>query len=158
MSSFFGFGKRKAPTGTSSDEPKGRIGEYYENELPVIMKFSIRLPDIAVQTHFTFLTVISWKYDGTSNNGMPPREVNNKMIALEDAIETIQSKSSEFVHAYSRTGNNLKELVYYSKGLSEFMPMLNKGLESHEPYPIEINFYEDSDWSELKKLLQDFRE
>lgn len=142
----------------SNTEPKGIIGRYYEGKFPVVVKFVNELPTIDTQKHFTSLTVVSWKYDGSSNNGMPTKEINEKMLVLEGALSKTIEKSKSYVHAYSRTGNNLKEFVYYSKGLDEFMPLLNETLQSHESYPIDIDFYEDPEWAELKKLLEDFKE
>ncbi len=142
----------------SNKEPKGIIGKYYEGKFPVIVKFVNELPATDIQKRLTTLTVVSWKYGGSSNNGMPTNEINKKLLALEDALSETMDKSKSFVHAYSRTGNNLKELVYYSKGMDEFMPLLNETLQSHERYPINIDFYEDPEWTELKKLLEDFRE
>lgn len=139
-------------------DTKGIIGRYYEGGFPVIVKFVNELPPIDIQKCLTSLTVISWKYDGSSNNGMPTNEINEKMLVLENALNKTMEISKLYVHAYSRTGNNLKELVYYSKGLDGFMPLLNEALQSHESYPIDIDFYEDSEWTELKKLLEDFKE
>lgn len=140
----------------SGEEYKGIIGRYYEDGLPVIMKFVNELPDQSVTDKLPALTVVSWKYDGSQNNGMPLEEVNNRMILLEDALEDSMGLSMIFTHAYSRTGNNLKELVYYTTKQEDFMAMLNRALESHEEYPIEIDFYNDKDWSEFKKVLKDF--
>ncbi len=142
----------------SNTEHKGIIGRYYENKFPVIVKFVNELPALEMQKRLTSLTVVSWKYDGSSNNGMPTKEINEKMVVLEDALSVTIEKSKSYFHAYSRTGNNLKELVYYSKGLDDFMPLLNETLQNHESYPIDIDFYEDPEWTELKKLLEDFKE
>jgi hypothetical protein len=158
MASIFGFGKSNAQKKASSEEPKGVIGRYYENNIPVIMRFVNELPDKKILDRFQYLTVISWKYDGSNNNGMPLKEINQKMIFLEDALEMSMQSSNIFTHAYSRTGNNLKEFVFYSTNQNDFMEMLNKALEKHEKYPIEITFYEDKEWTEFKKVLEDFKQ
>jgi hypothetical protein len=161
LKSLFGLGKKKNPEElieTKNDSDKdGIIGEYYENELPVIVKFVNRIPDEAIQTKLPMLTGISWKYDGSQRNGMPTNEINQRMIMLEAAIENSNSANKLFKHAYSRTGNNLKELIYYSNSQEEFMQNLNKTLAQHERYPIEIDFYEDKGWKEFRKLLNDFK-
>lgn len=140
----------------SVENNKGIIGEYYENELPVIVKFVNELPAQEIRSKFTILTVISWKYNGCNNNGMPEDEINLKMVSLESAIENSDNNNSNYTHAYSRTGNNIKELIYYSCSQETFMDNLNETLAENERYPIEINFYEDSEWLELQKLLRDF--
>lgn len=141
----------------SNSEQKGIIGRYYEEEFPVIVKFVNELPSIDTQKRLTSLTVVSWKYDGSANNGMPTKGINQKMLVLEDALNDTLEKTNLYYHAYSRTGNNLKEFVYYSKGMDVFMSLLNETLQSHESYPIDIAFYEDTEWTELKKLIEDFK-
>ena len=105
-----------------------------------------------------YLTVISWQYDGSNNNGMPEKEINNKMLVLEEALVSSMENSNIFTDAYFRTGNNLKEFVYYATNQVEFMRLLNQPLENHEAYPIEINFYEDRAWGDFKQLLTSFNE
>jgi hypothetical protein len=158
MLSIFGFSKSMAQSSNSQEELKGIIGEYYEDGLPVIMKFVNELPDQNVMDKLPILTVISWKYDGSQNNGMPLKKINKRMILLEEALEDSMESSKIFTHAYSRTGNNLKELVYYTTEQEAFMTMLNQALESHDEYPIDITFYEDKDWAEFKNVLKDFSE
>lgn len=157
MLSFFGLGKSKAQDESSANDKKGIIGRYYENELPVIMKFVNELPSEKKMVKLPFLAVISWKYDGSKNNGMPPKEINARMINLEEALENSTDKVNIFTHVYSRTGNNLKELVYYTTKQDEFMRTLNRILEDHDVYPIQINFYEDKEWTDFKKVLNDFK-
>ena len=137
-------------------EHKGIIGRYYENDLPVIVKFVNELPEKKTIDKLPFLTVVSWKYDGSENNGMPPKEINERMIVLEEALEKAMDSTSFFTHVYSRTGNNLKEFVYYSTNQEDFIYMINFTLEKHDVYPIEISFYEDRGWSDFKKVLEDF--
>jgi hypothetical protein len=164
MLSFFGLGKSNAQKNKipsekteSAEKPKGIIGRYYENELPVIVKFVNELPEKKIMSELPFLTVISWKYDGTERNGMPLKEVNDRMIILEEAIEKSMDSTELFTHVYSRTGNNLKELAYYSKSQKDFMEILNRTLEKHDSYPIEINFYEDKEWTDYKTVIKDFK-
>ena len=134
----------------------GIIGKYYENDLPVIVKFINELPDDFTRFKYPTLSIISWTYDGDKNNGMLLSDINHKMIDLENALESMMNSSKLYQHAYSRTGNNLKELVYYCTSKKDFMDLLNESLATHERYPIEITFYEDAQWSELKKLIEDF--
>ncbi len=79
------------------------------------------------------------------------------MIKLEDGLEVIDSREKLYFDAYSATGNNLKEFVFYIANREQFMMNFNKALKGHPAYPIEINFYEDKEWSELVKLQHDFK-
>lgn len=138
-------------------EEKGIIGRYYENYLPVIVKFLNELPETKVSSKLQTLVVISWKYNGDENNGMPLKNDNERMIILEDLIMNSEFLEKSFVHAYSRTGNNLKELNFYCETQKEFMRILNITLANNERFPIEIIFYEDKEWIEFKTLLKDFK-
>ncbi len=161
MRSFFGFGKKKRSKINKPESPSastGLIGRFYENDLPVIVKFNNEFPDNSFRAKHPMLTVVSWIYKGEENNGMPLSESNNKMMRLEQTLETVMDSSEAFLHAYSRTGNNLKELCYYSTSQDDFMKLFNAALAKQERYPIEINFFEDEEWSELKKLIAEFKE
>lgn len=140
----------------NAEEGKGIVGRVYEDGVPVIYKFVNELPDDAVRDNLSWLTVISWKYDGTSNNGMPLEDINQRMITLEDAIENHIENDNALRHVYSRTGNNLKELVYYIHDREQFLRAFNEILSGHPRYPIEINFYEDAEWKDFKRLRNDF--
>ena len=140
----------------ANSEEKGIIGRVYENDLPVIYKFVNEMPTRDVKEKFTWLTVISWKYDGNKNNGMPLEAINKKMMNLEDAVDKKIEAKGLCKHAYSRTGNNLKELIYYIHDREEFMEAFNKALSNHPQYPIEISFYADSAWEDFQQLLDDF--
>ncbi|SDK61396.1 DUF695 domain-containing protein [Microbulbifer yueqingensis] len=140
----------------NAEEGKGIIGRVYENGAPVIYKFVNELPGDDIRAGLPWLAVISWKYDGSSNNGMPLEKDNQGMIALEDAIEDHIESDGFLRHVYSRTGNDLKELVYYIGDQERFLEALNNTLGSHPRYPIEINFYEDRSWEDFRRLLTDF--
>lgn len=155
MASLFDFFKRKKKE--SRKKEKGTIARYYENDLPVILKFNDEFPEESIRLKYPKLTVISWKYKDQSQNGIPLPEINKKMIDLEEAVDKTMNKTNKYQHAYSRTGNNLKELVYYGTSQDEFMDLLNKTLAKHERYPIDIEFYDDPEWSEFKKLLEDLK-
>ena len=142
----------------NTEEEKGLIGRVYEEGAPVIYKLINQLPDDTVRSKLTWLTVISWKYDGSSSNGMPSNDENQKMITLEDTIEDHIENDEFLQHAYSRTGNNLKELVYYINDREKFLEVFNKTLSGHPRYPIEINFYQDAEWEDFERLLNGFSE
>ena len=132
------------------------VGEASVEGKPVVYKFMNEFPDENTRESMPWLTVVSWKYNGSSNNGMPPSEVNKQMIKLEDGLEKIEGRESLYFDVYSVTGNDLKEFVFYIADREKFMSNFNSALKGHEVYPIEINFYEDKGWSDLEKLQSDF--
>ena len=141
---------------TTNAEEIWSVGEAKIQGKPVVYKFMNELPSKVHRDKMIWLTVVSWKYDGSNNNGMPPKKVNEAMIRLEEGLQTIQGRKRLYFDVYSATGNNLKEFVFYIADRDEFMSNFNDALSSHEAYPLEINFYEDKEWSDLVKLHADF--
>lgn len=135
------------------EQETGIIAKYSEDGFPVVLKLVDEFPDESIRLKYKWLTVISWKYDGGTNNGMPLEEVNRAMIKLEQTIEDSIEPKGHCRHAYSRTGNNLKELVYYIESRDGFIEAFNKALEHQSRYPIEINFYEDQKWGDFQRIL-----
>jgi len=140
----------------SLSEETWTLGSVEIQGKPVVYKFMTELPAESIRKFMPWLTVVSWKYDGTNNNGMPEKSVNTSMIKLEDGLETIVGREKIYFDVYSATGNNLKEFVFYISSRDEFMVGFNKALKGHEAYPIEINFYQDAEWSDIVKLQGDF--
>lgn len=130
----------------------GIIGKTEENGVPVIYKLVNTVPVQSIRDEFRWMTVISWTYDGSTRNGLPPRSENAKMLALEDAVNSLV-KAGLCRHAYSRTGNGLKQLVYYVPDRDRFMSALNQALQDHPRYPIAIKFHEDREWKEFQDVL-----
>ncbi len=114
------------------------------------------MPTAEIRKNLKWLTIISWKYDCKNNSGMPAEEENRNMIALEATVEEHLENDNLLRHAYSRTGNNLKELLYYIHDRDQFLEAFNKAMSDQPIYPIEITFYEDCEWEEFQKLLNDF--
>lgn len=135
----------------------GIIGRSYEDGLPVIYKLVEEIPEESLRAASPWLTVVSWKYDGSGNNGMPEKDLNQSMVRLEGAIEGALVRPGFCRHAYSRTGNGLKELAYYISDREAFMSAFNDAMSRNPRYPIEINFYNDPEWQDFVGLLEAFR-
>ena len=116
----------------SQADELGVIGRIVEDGLPVIYRLVDELPSEGVRENLPWLTVISWKYDRDARNGMPPHDINEQMIALEHAVDEIEA-ASLCRHAYSRTGNGLKEFAYYIADRERFMTAFNDALRNHPP-------------------------
>lgn len=134
----------------------GIIGRMKEDGLPVIYRFVDELPSQATRERFHWLAAISWKYDRSVRNGMPPESTNKQMIALEQVIGELEDVAL-CRHAYNRTGNGLKELVYYISDRDQFMAAFNDALREHPRYPIDITFYEDPGWEDFQRIRGSFK-
>jgi hypothetical protein len=141
----------------ASESKTVRFGRTDEEGLPVLYKLLVNeLPAAAAVETLPWLTIISWDYDGSENNGMPSEAVNERMMALEEAIAAQLERDGFLIQTYSRTGNNLKGLYYYINDRDSFLEAFNAALEGHDRYPIDITFYEDPQWQDLQEVLEAF--
>ncbi len=136
------------------EDELGVIGEATENGFPIIYSFIKELPLRDVMSSLPLLVVIKRKYEG-NELGFPDKLTQDKIYELENYIEKLE-RSNCCYRAYGRTGENSKEMVYYTSSQSFFMEQFNKLLANKPTYPIEITFYEDEDWSDYKEVLSDF--
>ena len=134
----------------SENERYGVIAKTEEAGKPVILNISTSALNDLNRDKCPWLAIIAWKYEG---GAMPTKEVNAKMIRLEDAIEHHIVKNEHCIHAVSRTGNGLKEWEYYIKDREDFISRFNRALADQEHYPVEITFYRDPEWRELKRFI-----
>lgn len=139
---------------TSAQPPEGRIVRTISDGLPILWTFVPEMPAAERRKALPWLTVISWKYDGTSNNGMPDTATNDQMLAL-DAVLSAMERPETCAEAYRRIGKNLREFVLYVSAQETFLAELNERLASQPTYPIEITLYPDEEWSDLKILIDD---
>ncbi len=139
-----------------SAEERGIIGKVIEQGKPVIYSLDNYLPETSIIEDFPTLVVLKWEYDGSKNNGMPTESEQELIFKLEDALNDIADDNGSF-RAYARTGNNLREFVYYTIDQASFLHLFNQAVAYHPRYPIEITFYQDPDWSDYKKLMADFK-
>lgn len=137
-------------------ETSGIIGSVTEDGFPVIYALVTELPSESRRRQLSHLAVVSWKYDGSSRNGMPAPDTNERMLQLEAILSEAFEDKSGSAHAYHRTGNGLKEFVYYISDPGAFMTEINRSLRSLPRLPIDIRFYQDEEWSDLQRLISIF--
>jgi Family of unknown function (DUF695) len=139
-----------------SSEPTGRIVRTEKDGKSILWTYVPAMPSDEEQRSCPWLTVLRWHYDGSENNGMPNEEANLGMLAIDKAIGTFE-RPRYCTEAYRRVGDDLREFVLYVADRDDFLASLNKALADHPRYPIEIKFYEDNNWSDLEKLINDFK-
>jgi hypothetical protein len=104
-----------------------------------------------------WLTVFRWEYNGSDSEGMPTTEENQHMLMLDVALGKIERH--EFcVEGYRRIGAGLREFVFYIADREEFLEEFNRCVAHDRRYPIKVTFYKDEEWTELRDLIDDFRD
>lgn len=142
-------------TEAAGPDGRGIIGRVMIEGFPVIYRLIDEPPSDRARARYPWLAVIAWQYDGIGNNGMPDEALLGRMDLLESRLDRLIDDGFA-VHAYSRTGRNLKELVFYIRDRDEFVDSLNNVLRSDPRYPISIDFYKDESWEDFEKIRSMF--
>jgi len=138
-----------------SAESEGIVGKVVENGKTILYAFDNYLPTEDVIGRFPALVVISWHYEGEANKGMPTPSDLELIYGFESVLDDLAEQGSGF-RAYTKTGNNVREFVYYTVSQDFYLDALNKALAEHPRYPLKITFYSDPNWSDYKELMADF--
>ena len=144
------------PPTPPTDSGKGLIGRSYEEGATVIWSFIDELPDASLRQAMPWLTVVAWPYDGSNDDGMPSKALQATMFDVERALYPLEESPFSW-SAYRRTGNGLKEFVFYVGDREAFMQQFNALLAGLPRHPLEIKFHEDPSWSDLAALIADFK-
>ena len=115
-----------------------------EQQSQATIRLRVRKPPLPNGCVFDCAVEISWPYEGPS--GYPNADVNQQQLAFETALDDLSGMNgfSELVQV--STGMGKKDWLYYTSDQDRFMRDLNALLAGHEPYPIQINFYQDPGW------------
>lgn len=124
---------------------------------PLIIRMRSTLPSRPNQTLFRHLVIIKWAYE-PNERGMPASSEHKRMNMFEDALEAGTELRQAAVQAASLTGGGEKEWRYYTHDVDAFMASLNADLAGHGQYPLQIESFQDADWSALRDLQGESRD
>lgn len=122
---------------TATGEQEGR---------PVIYRSMQSVPAGEKESDFPTLINIYWPFEKEENNGMPDQNTNEKHIAFEDVIASLDVNGTSHLMLVV-TGNGRKEWIWYVKDSNKWMDKFNELLTGYEVYPIQIEMERDPEWS-----------
>lgn len=128
------------------------VGEWFENGQPHVVRMRAALPAAVDRELLPNLVVIEWRYEGGAS-GMPSTEEHERMKRFEDALEAGTEAKTPTLQALSLTGGGTKEWRYYTADVDRFMQAMNRDLQGHDKYPIDLRLFQDPDWSALTEYL-----
>ncbi len=117
-----------------------------DNGKPMIVRFRSNVPSGVDIKQYPHLLAITWKYEPSNDGGMPSKPDNERMVLLEQLLDSLEVKCTAFMTVVV-TCNGVKEWQWYSRDHEETMRDLNSALSGQKPFPIEISQQEDPGWS-----------
>ena len=117
-----------------------------ESGFPLIYRYREHRPRRSKPDSLPSALRVVWRYDGSTNNGMPLPNDNEAQVRFEDAIEKLTEEPDSFLMLVL-TGNSRKEWLFYTRTTDEWAAALTRRLAKHPPYPLEISGWPDASWS-----------
>ena len=108
-------------------------------------------PDIATKD-YPHLINICWSYDPDAREGMPPGELHDRMIEMEQRLDSIEGSGVGFL-VLAITGNGRKEWIWYVADKAGYMARVNEAMAGVDPLPLEFETSEDPGWENFTALL-----
>jgi hypothetical protein len=122
-----------------------------ESARPVVVTARPGLPPADLRAEFRWVTSVKWYYPVT-DKGMPSVQQLKTMLELEDEIESHVVARQLSMLALTRTGNGLREWVYYAKerrvGEDEIAGLARASGEN-----IQVMVREEPEWTSLRNVL-----
>jgi hypothetical protein len=117
--------------------------ENEEQQGRATIRLRVRKPPLPDGRVFGCAVEVSWPYEGAD---YPSPDINQRQLALETALDDLSGMNgfSELVQV--STGMGKKDWLYYTSDQERFMRDFNALLAGHDPYPIQITFYQDPSW------------
>ena len=134
-------------TAVSSNSHNGR---------KIIFRYAEQLSPAFDRATQAVRVIIAWKYH--SENGQPITQDHQRMILLEDALESALEEDHFATLALVSTGEELREWTYYAKSENEFLARLNYALAAMPAFPIEIHSASDPNWELYEQFKMGVKE
>jgi hypothetical protein len=120
---------------------------------PLIFRIRNGAPAFATKATFPKLLAVSWQFDPTTNNGMPPRDAVERMQQFENLLAPVFSNARQAFLTVVVTGNGVREWQWYVKDPEKVMNLVNETLGELDPFPVQFSFQEDPAWQGYSQFL-----
>lgn len=107
------------------------------------------------RAEFPIRLTLSWRYN--SATGMPSVPERESMDMFEDRLTPLVEKDPLASLALVRTGDNLRQWVFYAASESSFRQMLDESLEAAPRLPIEVSTVVEPRWETYEQFVRGIR-
>jgi hypothetical protein len=137
-------------------EPQGEqerwiILDSTESGRPVVISARASMPTPDVRGEFRWVTSVRWYYPIT-DGGMPNEQQLRAMHALEDEVESHVVAAHLSMLALTRTGNGLREWIYYVKDRRVAEDEITRFVRASAEN-IQVMVREEPEWTSLHDIL-----
>lgn len=125
------------------------VGTADSNEGQLLIRARAKLPASDVRAANPNLIIIKWAYDGAVSDD----ETYEAIQHFEDVLFTAIGQGDWAVEAASLTSKDSKEWRIFTGDVEFFVEQFNEALLGQPVYPLDLQSFEDPEWSALSELL-----
>ncbi len=102
-----------------------------------------------------WIAVITFKYDGSDNSGMPGDPDYDSLDEIEDSIFLQLSNKEGYLYIGRQTANNERDIYFACKDFRKPSKVFYKTLQDNEnKFEIEYDIYKDKYWQSFERFRQ----
>ena len=121
------------------------------NESVAVYRYRTEIIPPVNTSDFPTLVAITWEFGDYEDPFKFQRSVEEHHADLEQSLDHLNGEENGFLFLV-RTGDELKEWVWYVKDFENWMVKLNEAFAGKPAFPIRIDPYEDPEWTTFKQV------
>ena len=121
-----------------------------EDEVPTLLRIRVLTP---VEDQCERLDIL-WEYEPVGEERMPAEHELARMNECERLLTQFEFDSGSCSLVGVVTSDGIRHWIVYSSKVDEFGSFANQAFPADPPFPIEIEFETDSDWSQYFELVE----
>jgi hypothetical protein len=118
----------------------------------LIVRARNSLPSADARLKYRHMISIRWPYEPAPGCNVPNAATEEMMDELAEALGVLANAEGS-AEAASITGFGMREWRFYTDNPEHFMVEFNRALAECDPFPIELEAFEDPEWNGLREFL-----
>src|SRR5579872_4638821 len=121
---------------------------------PLIFRVRNNPPAFATKDSFRHLLAVTWEYEPDNEQGMPSRDVIERMAQFEDLLTPAFEDVRQAFLTVVVTGNGAREWQWYARNDDQTMELVNEALGEYETFPVQFSFQDDPAWEGYSRFQE----
>ena len=122
---------------------------------PIIMRYRTGDPSPADRELFNKFIIVRWAFESGETPGMPSPEDHQSMVEFEEPVMDASDEAETWGSCVSIvTHNETREWRFYTPDQETFMREFNEVLKGLGPYPLDLQVFDDPDWTGFAEIRE----
>lgn len=139
-----------------ADSDAWTLAEGKFREKPTLLRYRPNLKNFLGHSNYPRRLTIIWEYEEKEGrDGLPCDDQSDEMREFEDALIAVLDSDRIAILAFIFTHDGNREWNFYIGDVQVVGEKINEALADKPGLPISLEVEDDSEWTEMAKVLQD---